>query len=263
MNFLHFWFTVLPAMLALGLVAWAIATLRRNAGLVDIFWSLFFLLAAIGYAMSSAWIGLRAPLVLALVAIWSMRLALYLAARNWNAEEDHRYRAIRARNDPGFAWKSLYLVFGLQAVLAWVIAAPLAGSFLSTEPLGLVSWVGAALACAGVACEALADAQLARFKANPDHAGKVMDQGLWRYSRHPNYFCEWLLWFSYVALAATSVWWPVALIVPVVLLLLLLMVTGIPYTEKRALASRGDDYRAYQRSTSPFIPWFPRSESTP
>ncbi len=257
MNFLHFWVTVLPAMLALGLVAWAVATLRRNAGLVGIFWSLFFLLAAIGYAMSSTWSGLRAPLVLALVAIWSLRLALYLAARNWNAEEDHRYRAIRARNDPGFAWKSLYLVFGLQAVLAWVIAAPLAGSFLSTEPLGLVGWVGAALACAGVGCEALADAQLARFKANPDHAGKVMDQGLWRYSRHPNYFGNFCLWWGlYLIALDAGAWWTV--FSPLLMTLLLLKVSGVALLEKD-IAERRPAYRDYVARTNAFLPGPPRS----
>jgi steroid 5-alpha reductase family enzyme len=110
--------------------------------------------------------------------------------------------------------------------------------------------------------ETLADAQLARWRKNAANHGRTCRGGLWRYSRHPNYFFEWLLWFSYVALALSSTWWLLTLIVPSVLLFLILKVTGIPYTEKRALASRGDDYRAYQKSTSAFIPWFPKSESS-
>jgi steroid 5-alpha reductase family enzyme len=123
MSAARLWLHALPFLLALGLVAWGVATARRNAGLVDIFWPLFFLLAA-GVFMASAGGTPRAWLVLALVAAWSLRLAVHLAARNWSADEDRRYRDIRARNEPGFAWKSLYLVFGLQAVLAWLIAAP-------------------------------------------------------------------------------------------------------------------------------------------
>src|SRR5512144_2101747 len=182
------WLTALPGMLSLGLLAWAIATARRNAGLVDIFWSLFFLLAALVFAGLAPSIGARAWLVLAIVAAWALRLAGYLAARNWNAPEDHRYRAIRERNEPGFAWKSLYLVFGLQAVLAWLVSAPLAAAIGSPAPLGAWDALGAAVAAFGIAFEALADAQLARFKADPANSGRVMAQGLWRYTRHPNYF---------------------------------------------------------------------------
>lgn len=256
MNFVHFWLSALPVMLALALVAWTIATLRRNAGLVDIFWSLFFLVAAGWYTMSAAPTGPRTLLVLALVAIWSLRLAIYLAARNWNAEEDHRYRAIRKRNDPGFAWKSLYLVFGLQAVLAWIIAAPLAGSFADASAIGLVGWVGAALACVGVGCEALADAQLARFKASPENAGKVMDQGLWRYSRHPNYFGNFCLWWGlYLIALDAGAWW--TLFSPLLMTLLLLKVSGVALLEKD-IAERRPAYRHYMARTNAFLPGPPK-----
>src|SRR5512134_684977 len=140
------WLTALPAMLLLGLLAWTIATARRNVGLVDIFWSLFFLLGAMVYAGLVPSLGTRTWLVLALVAAWALRLAGYLAARNWNAPEDHRYRAIRERNEPGFAWKSSYLVFGLQAVLAWLVSAPLAAAIHAPVPLGAWDAFGAALA---------------------------------------------------------------------------------------------------------------------
>src|SRR4029453_11915778 len=122
---LSHWAAALPGLLGLALVAWAVAAVRRNVGLVDAFWALFFLAAAAAYATVAPVGGLRGWIAIALVAAWGLRLSGHLALRNWNAPEDRRYRAMRERNDPGFAWKSLYLVFGLQAVLAWVISAPL------------------------------------------------------------------------------------------------------------------------------------------
>jgi len=139
------WLSSLPAIAVLTATAWAVCTVRRNVGLVDIFWSLFLLLAAVVYAIAAAPAGPRATLVLALVAAWAVRLAAYLTARNWNAPEDHRYQAIRARNQPNFEWKSLYLVFGLQGLLAWIISAPLAAAVASPAPLGSLDWAGAAL----------------------------------------------------------------------------------------------------------------------
>ena len=150
MTTLSQWLTALPAMLAMSLGVWALATARRNAGLVDIFWSGFFLAGVTLYAAASPAFGARALLVLILVAVWALRLSVYLAARNWNAPEDRRYRAIRARNEPGFTWKSVYLVFGLQAVLAWLIAAPLAVAAQAPQPLGTWDAMGAALTLFGI-----------------------------------------------------------------------------------------------------------------
>jgi steroid 5-alpha reductase family enzyme len=249
------WLAALPALVALTLVAWAIATRRRNAGLVDIFWPLFFLLAALIYAAGEA--AVRAPLVLALVALWALRLAAYLGARNWNAPEDHRYRAIRARNEPGFAWKSLYLVFGLQAVLAWLISAPLAGAIVSPVPLGVTDVLGAALAVFGIAFEAIADAQLARFKADPASSGAVMDRGLWRYTRHPNYFGEFCIWWGFFLLAlGAGAWWTV--FAPVLMSVLLLRVSGVALLE-RDIGDRRPAYRDYMARTNAFFPGPPRS----
>src|SRR5688572_12032408 len=138
------WSSALPAILVVALVAWAVSTARTNVGLVDIFWSLFFLAAAITWAALGPWTP-RGVLVLPLVALWALRLAGYLAWRNWNAPEDRRYWAIRARNEPGFEWKSLYLVFLLQGVLAWLVAAPLSVAIAAPGTLGVVDFVGAGL----------------------------------------------------------------------------------------------------------------------
>ncbi|MGQ0510174.1 MAG: DUF1295 domain-containing protein [Betaproteobacteria bacterium] len=252
MNFLQDWIPGLPATLALALVAWAIATVRRNAGLVDIFWSLFFLAAAAVYAVVADVFDGRAMLVLALAALWSLRLAGYLAARNWGAPEDHRYRAIRERNEPGFAWKSLYLVFGLQAVLAWIISAPLAAAIFSSQPVGPLDAAGAALVVFGLAFEVVGDAQLARFKADPRNAGRVMDRGLWRYTRHPNYFGEFCVWWGFWLVAAgAGAWWTV--FSPVLMSVLLLRVSGVALLEKD-IGQRRPEYANYVLRTNAFFP---------
>jgi steroid 5-alpha reductase family enzyme len=252
------WLYALPAMLGLALIAWAVATLRRNVGLVDIFWALFFLASAACYAAAAAKLGTRDLVVLALVAVWAFRLSGYLAARNWNAPEDHRYRAMRGRHDPGFAWKSLYLVFGLQALLAWLISAPLAAAIGSTRSIGALDAVGAALVAFGIGFEAVADAQLARFKAQPSSAGRVMDRGLWRFSRHPNYFGECCVWWGFYAIAvASGGWWTV--FSPVVMTVLLLKVSGVALLEKD-IGERRPAYRDYAARTNAFFPG-PRREA--
>ena len=252
MSFLQAWIPGLAATVALALVAWAIATARRNAGLVDIFWSLFFLAAAATYAAGAGELQARAWLVLALAALWALRLAGYLAARNWGAPEDRRYQAIRARNEPGFAWKSLYLVFGLQAVLAWIISAPLAAAILPGGPAGLLEAAGAALVVFGLAFESAGDAQLARFKADPRNAGRVMDRGLWRYTRHPNYFGEFCVWWGFWLVAAgAGAWWTV--FSPLLMSVLLLRVSGVALLEKD-IAERRPDYVNYILRTNAFFP---------
>jgi steroid 5-alpha reductase family enzyme len=252
MNVLTPWLTALPVMVAMALIAWAISTARRNAGLVDIFWSLFILLGAAVVAITTSATGSRARLTLALVAIWALRLAAYLAKRNWNAPEDHRYRAIRARNEPGFTWKSLYLVFGLQALLAWLIVAPVAAAISINSPMGALDSAGAALALFGIAIEAVGDAQLARFKADPANGGRVMDRGLWRYTRHPNYFGEFCVWWGlYLIALGAGAWW--ALFSPLLMSVLLLKVSGVTLLEKD-IGERRPGYRDYMARTNAFFP---------
>lgn len=254
---LSHWLAALPAIAGLSLVAWATATARRNVGLVDIFWPLFFLAAAAAYAVSGAVGEPRGWLAIALVTAWALRLSGYLAARNWNAPEDRRYRAIRERNEPGFAWKSLYLVFGLQALLAWLISAPLAPAIRAAGPLGVVDAIGGALAVFGIAYEAAADRQLARFLAQPGNSGRVMDRGLWRYSRHPNYFGEFCVWWGlYLLTAGAGGAWTV--FSPLLITFLLLRVSGVSLLEKD-IRERRPGYREYVRRTNAFFPGPPRT----
>jgi steroid 5-alpha reductase family enzyme len=244
------WAAALPAMLVLALIAWAIATARRNVGLVDIFWSLFFLVAATVYAGDN--VDRRGVVVLVLAAIWGGRLAGYLAWRNWNTAEDHRYRAIRARNQPHFTLKSLYLVFGLQGLLAWIISAPLYAAFHGSPGLSAVDVAGVVLVVFGLLFESVADWQLARFKAEPANPGKVMDRGLWRYTRHPNYFGECCVWWGFwlIAAAAGGAW---TLFAPALMTFMLLRVSGVALLEKD-IGERRPGYRDYILRTNAFFP---------
>jgi len=185
-----------------------------------------------------------------------LRLTAHLLVRNWGQPEDRRYQAIRRNHSPGFSWKSLYIVFGLQALLAWIISMPLHAAIVGTTPLNWLDAVGAALVLTGLAIEASADHQLRRFKADPSHAGQVMDQGLWRYSRHPNYFGEACVWwgFGLIALAAGS---GLSLIAPLLMTWLLLKVSGVALLEKD-IAERRPAYQDYIARTSAFVPWPPR-----
>lgn len=250
------WLASLPGIALVATAAWAVCTVRRNVGLVDIFWPLFFLCAAACYMIAAAPPGPRALLLLVLVAAWALRLAGHLAARNWNAPEDHRYEAIRARNQPGFEWKSLYLVFGLQGLLAWIVSAPLAAATASQDPLGPLDWLGFALVASGTVFETVADAQLARFRRDPASAGQVLDRGLWRFSRHPNYFGEFCVWWGFylVALGAGAGW---SVFSPLLMTLLLLRVSGVALLEND-IGERRPSYREYVARTSAFVPLPPR-----
>ncbi len=246
----------LAVMLIMALAGWLATLPRRNVNLVDSLWSLFFLAGAVTYVLSSGRAEGRALLVLALVALWAVRLSTHLAVRNWGKAEDYRYQAIRGNNSPGFAWKSLFIVFGLQAVLAWLISLPLVAAIVSISPLNWVDGLGVALMLIGQVFEAVADQQLARFKADPGSRGRVLDRGLWRYSRHPNYFGEACVWWGFwlIALAAGA-WW--SLPAPLLMTFLLLRVSGVVLLEKD-IAERRPAYRDYIARTSAFVPMPPR-----
>ena len=252
MSMMSNWLQALPWMLATAVVAWALCTARRNVGLVDIFWSLFLLVATLCFLRDAGTPTSRALLVLSLVGIWALRLAAHLAVRNWNAPEDHRYQAIRARNQPGFAWKSLYLVFGLQALLAFIVSLPLYAAINSSAPLNLLDVAGATLAIAGLLMETIADTQLAAFRDDPDSRGRVLDRGLWRYSRHPNYFGEFCVWWGLYLLAlATGAWW--AILSPLLMSVLLMRVSGVTLLEKD-IGERRPKYAEYVARTNAFFP---------
>ncbi|MDH3434462.1 MAG: DUF1295 domain-containing protein [Gammaproteobacteria bacterium] len=244
--------TALYAILAVGIVAWLFSIVKRDVSFVDSLWSLFFLLAAGVFALAAEPLGQRGMLVVVLVALWSLRLSVYITARNWGQHEDYRYQTIRKNNEPGFAFKSLYIVFGLQGLLAWLIALPLLPAITSTSNLGLLDGVAALLWIIGFVFEAGGDYQLARFKRNPENKGHVLDTGLWRYTRHPNYFGDFCIWWGFYLFAvAAGGWWSIAS--PLLMSILLLKVSGVAMLEK-TISRRRPEYVDYIRRTNAFFP---------
>lgn len=262
---------------ALAAMTWLASLWRRDVSLVDRVWSLLIASAAITYAVllpAPAGADARGLAMLALVAAWAVRLSVFITRRNWGHGEDRRYQQIRARNQPNFALKSLVLVFALQAVLAWIVAAPffvamLAGAgngagAMPPRPLGWLDVLGGALSAFGIAFEAIGDTQMAIFKADPRNAGQVMDRGLWRCTRHPNYFGEACVWWGFWLMALAGAGWGGAwsVISPLLMTVLLLKVSGVSLLEKD-IGERRPAYRDYIARTPAFVPWWPRRPGKP
>lgn len=235
---------------------WARQLKTKNATSVDAAWALGVGVQTVFLAWISEGTPSRRLLVSLLVGVWSLRLAGYLWwHRVRTGIEDGRYLRFRQKYSPGVFW----LLYMVQAFLVFLLPFSFWGAFQRStlfpgwgDGVALVLWAGALLG------ESLADRQLARFRANPENRGKTCRNGLWRYSRHPNYFFEWLLWTAYLPLSLASGGGWVSLLGPVLLYFLLTRVSGVPLTEEQALLSRGDDYRAYQKTTPAFFPWFPK-----
>jgi steroid 5-alpha reductase family enzyme len=249
------------AMAAVMVLLWIVQRARRNAGIVDIAWSFGTGLLAVGFAWGADGAGGRRLLVAVLAGVWGLRLGFYLLKRVLSEAEDGRYRMLRERWGDRTQFY-LFWFFQIQALWAVMFAAPMLIAARNPAPLGWADAAGALLWLVAIVGEALADAQLARFRRNPARAGQVCRQGLWRYSRHPNYFFEWLHWWSYVLIGFAGPWGWLTLLGPALMLLFLTRITGIPPTEQRALESRGDAYREYQRTTSVLFPWPPKASTT-
>jgi steroid 5-alpha reductase family enzyme len=247
----------LGIMLLLGVATWMVSVPKRDVSIVDSMWSIFFLAGALVYLWTTPGSNARDLLIVTLVSIWALRLAGYLTWRNWGEPEDHRYRKIRANNEPNFAFKSLYLVFALQALLAWIVSLPLLAALASDRPLGWLDVAGVALWAFGFLFETIADWQLARFKRKAINRGRVLSTGLWRYTRHPNYFGEFCVWWGFYLMAlAAGGWW--AIVAPLAMSFLLLKVSGVAMLEKD-IGARRPAYRDYIARTNAFFPWFPRN----
>jgi steroid 5-alpha reductase family enzyme len=253
-------FSALIPMALLATLVWILSVIRKDVGIIDSFWSLFFVTALWVWMGPSPEFTPRLLLVAGLIVTWALRLAFYLTYRNWGKPEDRRYQDIRRRNQPHYEIKSLFYVFYLQVFLAWCVALPLLPAVRSSASLGLLDVLGASLFLTGLLMETIADAQMARFKASCPSPGSVMDRGLWRYSRHPNYFGEALLWWGFllIALAAGAPEWVV--LSPLFMTFLLLKVSGIPLLEAD-LSKRGAAYQRYVRTTSPFWPRPPKEDA--
>ena len=198
----------------------------------------------------------RGLLISVLTSLWGLRLAIYLAWRNVGKGEDHRYRELRERGGRHFPMVSLFTVFWLQGLIMWLVSFPIQTAPFSMAALGWIDAMGATVWIAGWLFESIGDVQLAHFKAHPGNAGKVMDRGLWRYTRHPNYFGDCLVWCGlYLIAASGGAWW--TLFSPILMTTLLMRVSGVTLLE-RSLKTNRPGYQDYIARTSAFFPWPPR-----
>jgi len=246
---------------ALMLLTWLVSLPLRNASIVDLIWGLGFVLVAWAVRLTVDGNSARQWLLVAMVTIWGLRLSIYLTWRNHGNGEDYRYQAMRRHWGPRFWWVSLFTVFVLQGVLMWTVSIGVQlGQVPDTPGLGPLAALGVLVWLVGITFEAVGDAQLARFKGDPENRGKVMDRGLWRYTRHPNYFGDACVWWGVALVAAESGLGAVGIVGAVVMTVLLRRVSGVTLLEK-SLKKRREGYEEYIARTSPFIPRRPRKTS--
>ncbi len=250
--------TNLAVLLCVVTPLWLISLALRDASIVDIFWGLGFVITAWSTRLQVDATPYSLPLVIA-TTLWGLRLAIYLAARNLGHGEDRRYAAMRRARPGSFWWWSFFAIFLFQALLCLVVGLPVQVGQAVPRPSGLTitDILGAAAFLFGFLFETVADWQLARFKRNPQNAGRVMDRGLWRYSRHPNYFGEAVLWWGLwlMAISAPAATWTA--VGPALITFLLLRVSGVSLLEK-TIVDRRPEYADYIRRTRAFIPGPPR-----
>jgi steroid 5-alpha reductase family enzyme len=236
---------------------WLLSLLLKNSSIVDIFWGIGFVIVTwLAFSQGSGYIP-RKQLVAVLVTMWGLRLALHVFFRNWNQGEDFRYAKWREENGARWWWVSFFQVFLLQGFLMWIISVPLIAAETSGFPvivtpldvIGVVVWM------IGFLFEMFGDLQLMSFKQNPKNKGKLLTKGLWKYTRHPNYFGETVLWWGYYIIAlACGGWWTI--FSPITMTYLLLKVSGVAMLERTMKVKPG--YEEYMRKTSAFFPWFPK-----
>ncbi len=264
MEILMMFFTAGVVILGLMVFLWLVSLVLKNSSIVDIFWGAGFVITGWVYFLLTpdGFIG-RKLLIVVLSTIWGLRLTLHVLIRNWGKPEDFRYQ--KWRNESGKIWwfKSLFQVFLLQGFLMWVISTPLLAAqyFNRTPNLNLFDYTGVLIWAVGFFFETAGDLQLTRFKRNPANKGKLLSTGVWRLSRHPNYFGDAAQWWGFflIALAAGG-WW--SIFSPVIMTLFLVQVSGVVLLEK-TLTNSKPGYKEYVARTSAFIPWFPKKSSPP
>ncbi len=238
---------------------WLVATIQRNAGWADVGWSLGVGVLTLIFGLLNDHYLPRSLLVTCMVFLWSFRLGLYiLRDRVITKSEDGRYQTLR-KTWGKHATRKFFFFFQAQGVLVFLFSVPpLVAMSHPSNTLRLSDMTGLCIWVFSLMGESLSDWQLASFRSRAENRGKTCRTGLWRYSRHPNYFFEWLQWWSYVAISIGAPYGWLTLTGPILMMFFLFRVTGIPATEAQALASRGEDYRRYQETTNAFFPWFPK-----
>jgi steroid 5-alpha reductase family enzyme len=244
--------------LAYVTAVWLLSLVLRNASIIDIAWGLGFVFLGTLYHVALDGWGDRRVLVATLVLIWGLRLSIHLLWRSWGKGEDFRYRTWREEDPENFWWKSYFRVFLVQGVALWVISQPLRAAQESPTPDHLTAFdiIGTIVWAIGFLFEVVGDYQLARFKGDPANEGKVMDRGLWRFTRHPNYFGDATLWWGFYLIAAGASDGWLTIYSPLLMTFILMRVSGVTFLE-RTLKRTKPDYEGYARRTSAFFPWFP------
>lgn len=250
---------VLSGLIILGFMTalWMLSLVSKNASIVDICWGIgFIIIAWLAFALTPQGYLWRKQLIIALVTIWGLRLAVHIAIRNWGKPEDFRYAKWREENGASWWWISFFKVFLLQGALMWIISAPIIAAQTSGFPAILtpLDYIGAFVWTFGLLFESVADLQLTRFKADNSNRGKILTTGLWKYTRHPNYFGEAMVWWGLyiIALAAGHCW---TIFSPILMTYLLMNVSGVSMLERTMKAKPG--YEDYMNRTNAFVPWFP------
>lgn len=237
-------------------VLWLVSLPIRNASIVDVFWGCGFVIVAWSSYLTAGSAASRSLLLAVLTTLWGLRLSGYLAWRNWGTGEDYRYAEMREKLGERFLLLSLFVVFWLQGLIMWIVSLPIQAAPFGERPLGWLDAVGGGVFGVGLLFESVGDWQLARFKANPENRGQVMDRGLWRYTRHPNYFGDFLVWWGlYLIAVAGGAWWTI--VGPLVMSFLLMRVSGVTLLE-RSLKRKRPGYEAYAARTNAFFPGPPR-----
>jgi steroid 5-alpha reductase family enzyme len=258
MTYFQIYLLALAVIMSMMTILWLISIRIKNVSIVDLFWGFGFVVSGVFYFLNTEGFEMRKILLMTLVSIWGLRLSIYLAWRNLGKGEDFRYRKFRKEyGEHRYWWISFFQTFLLQGILMWLISAPILGAqFYPGNKLGIFDFIGVIIWIIGFVFEAGGDIQLARFKANPENKGKVLNTGFWHYTRHPNYFGDAAAWFGYglICLSAGSY---IPVLGSVLMAALIIKVSGVALLEK-TLNETKPEYREYVEKTSAFIPWFPK-----
>jgi steroid 5-alpha reductase family enzyme len=243
------------------IILWCISVIIKNVSIVDLFWGLGFILSSAYYFLKTDGFETRKVILVTLVSLWGIRLSVYLSWRNTGKGEDFRYKQFRKKyGEKRYWWISFFQTFLLQGILMWLISAPLLGAqyYKLSSSLGIADYIGIVLWITGFCFETIGDLQLARFKGDPSNKGRVMDKGLWRYTRHPNYFGDSAVWWGYGFLCmASESFLPV--LGSILMTALIIKVSGVSLLEK-SLKEQKPQYKEYIDKTSAFLPWFPKKK---
>jgi steroid 5-alpha reductase family enzyme len=256
--FLDIHLKALLLLLTVSILLWLLSLAKRDSSIIDPFWSLLFFGVTIFYLLNleNNSLSNRAWIIVVLVSIWAFRLFLHLIVRNWSKEEDYRYQSFRKQWGKNYWWGSYFQVFLLQAILAWLISTTIGMGMVSIKPLAFLDYLAVVVWIIGFFFEAVGDYQLVRFKAEPENKGKLLTSGLWKYTRHPNYFGDAACWWSYGLLALSGGYF-FGIAGSLIMTYLLLNVSGVSLLE-RSLGKTKPGYEDYMRKTSAFLPRPPK-----